>query len=430
MKSYVLITFLIVMVISCNQHDNPEIINEWEILQQEVQTLGKPEWRPMLSYVANLHQKSTHPPQWPFDYEWEEMGPGYIYGPAFGHWDIVHQIIDVMPSCPEHALHQLFNDLKNQESNGLLPGSIWMPNEKNDSANWLRDIGHPPFWVFAANDFVEITGQDSILKYFYIPLVRQIAWFENNRKAVNGGFFYPDIFSKLWESGVDEGVRFDKTNCIKWDCIDATCHVYYLYKMASEWSKKMKIDASFFEKREHELLSFIQNDLYDKESGLFFDGWAMKDASLRTLAFETLFPLVVGAATQAQADKLIDNYLLDTTCFNTLHPIATVGLRDPKFELRLWRGPAWNSMTYWVARGCIKYGREDAAKILLEKALDQSAKQFERTGTIWEFYHPLGGAPEELQRKPDTQKNIPCTDYLGHNPVTAMARLWEFANVK
>lgn len=28
-----------------------------------------------------------------------------------------------------------------------------------------------------------------------------------------------------------------------------------------------------------------------------------------------------------------------------------VSLSDPKFELRMWREPTWNSMTYWAARG-------------------------------------------------------------------------------
>jgi len=98
---------------------------------------------------------------------------------------------------------------------------------------------------------------------------------------------------------------------------------------------------------------------------------------------------------------------------------------EPKFELRMWRGPTWNSMTYWAARGCLEYGRADAAHVLSERALDASARQFERTGTVWEFYHPHGGRPEDLQRKPQTPYNTPCADYLGHNPLIALARLWE-----
>jgi hypothetical protein len=64
-------------------------------------------------------------------------------------------------------------------------------------------------------------------------------------------------------------------------------------------------------------------------------------------------------------------------------------------------------MTYWAARGCLRYGRADAARALLEASLDDSAAQFDRTGTIWEYYHPDGGHPEILARKPYTKRNQP-----------------------
>lgn len=434
-KTKILLAFLVASVaFSCQQETqkSPAVPspNSWAALKKQAQNTGKPEWREMLLYVANLHEKSTHEPVWPFDHEWEEIGPGYVYGPAFGHWDIVHQSLDVLPAYPEHALKQMLNNVKNQEPHGLLPGSFWMPGAEwataTDSASWSsHQQGHPPFWVVAVDHYIGQTGNDSVLNHFYTPLVRQIAWFENSRKAENEGFFYNDILSKRWESGVDEGVRFDETQYGKWACIDATSHVYLLYKTAARWAEKLSFDARLFRQREKELQKFIQNKLYDQQSGLFYDIWAMRDSSLRTLAFETFFPLVVGAATNEQANRLIDEYLLDTAYFNTPHPIATVAQCAPKFELRMWRGPAWNSMTYWVAQGCINYGRNDAAKILLEKALDQSARQFERTGTIWEFYHPLGGKPEDLQRKPHTEKNEPCREYLGHNPLIEMARLYD-----
>lgn len=401
----------------------------WENLLIEIDTIGKSEWRPMLKYVADLHEKSTHPAHWPFDYEWEEIGPGYVYGPAFGHWDIVHQVMDVLPAYPEHGLHQLLNDIKNQEANGLIPGSIWMPKKEGGKASWSKEEqGHPPFWVFAVDYYLETTGNDSILNYFYSPLIRQITWFENCRKAEPEGFYYNDILLKRWESGIDEGVRFDEVQTGKYACIDATCHVYYLYKVVARWAKMLGQDNRYFIQREKELETFIRNKLYSKEDGLFYDSWAIKDTTYRTLAFETLFPIIVGVASDEQANRLIDTYLLDTTCFNTAHPIATVGKRDPKFELRMWRGPAWNSMTYWVARGCFNYGRKEAAKELLEKALNESAKQFSKTGKIWEFYNSLGGSPTDVMRKPQSKKNEPCVDYLGHNPLIEMTRLYEKAS--
>ncbi|MCK0148026.1 hypothetical protein MWU78_20435 [Arenibacter sp. F26102] len=116
--------------------------------------------------------------------------------------------------------------------------------------------------------------------------------------------------------------------------------------------------------------------------------------------------------------------------FLTKHPIATVGKTDPKFEPRMWRGPTWNSMTYWAVIGCLRYNRPLAVKKLLEMALDDTVKQFDRTGTIWEFYDSLGGKPENLVRKPQTKQNTPCKDYLGHNPVIEMARIYDVLDHK
>jgi len=433
-KAILVLGYMLLMMTVYPQNQNS---GSWADLMKESQSIGKPQWRPMLKYLAVLHQKSTHPPVWPFKNEWEEIGPGYVYGPAFGHIDLVHEVIDVMPSFPEHALNQLKNNLENQEAWGLVPGAIWMAGSLNapgiqngtgagkDSAGWNRETqGHPPIWVIAADDYIRLIGDNKEILGFYTALIRQLAWFENNRRADGEGYFYNDILTKLWESGTDRGIRFDLPVEGKPACIDATCHVYMLYKMALKWQKELGISDPVSLKRFQVLEKFIQDDLYDKEKGMFFDRWAIKDKSLQTYAMETFIPIVVGAATREQANRLIDECLLDTANFLTVHPVPTVGKRDPKFELRMWRGPSWNCMTYWIARGCMNYGRDDAARVLLERALDDSALQFEKTGTIWEFYHPFGGDQNSLKRKPG-KFDKPCRDYLGHNPFFAMTRMYE-----
>jgi len=404
-----------------------QINDGWNKLIKGAGQTGKPGWRSMLIYVAELHRKSTHPAMYPFDYEWEEIGPGYTDGPAFGHVDITHQSLDVMNYYPEHALHQLLNNVKNQEPDGIIPGVISMPSwsSKGDSASWKKNKGFPPLWVVAVQDYFDLTSDKSKLPVFFSALIRQITWFENCRKCTGEGFFYADILMGRWESGVDEGIRFDNKSIANGAFIDATCHVYQLYHYAALWAAELGVGSDFYRKREGELLKFIQNQLYSSDDAMFYDITAIKDRSLRCMAYENLWPLITGAATKEQADKLIDLYILNPSHFLTEHPISTVGTRDPRFELRMWRGPAWNSITYWVARGCLNYGRKDAAKILLGKALDDSARQFEITGNIWEFYHPFGGSPSEVQRKPQRKRNMPCIDYLGHNPLIAMAVMYD-----
>jgi glycogen debranching enzyme len=398
-----------------------------ENLLDEVQTLGKPAWREMLTYVAGLHAQSTHPAQPPFPYAWEEIGPGYCYGPAFGHWDAIHAIFDTLDAEPEHARNQLLNYLAVQTEDGRLPGVIWMPKPGDPNRKmprWSQTISHPPVWPLAVQAYVDLTDDVGLLARAYEALVSQIAWFEENRAADPDGFYYTDILTFDWESGVDEGVRFDNVQPGPFACVDATAHMYGVYVMAEAWGARLGAEERY-DKKAVALSAYIQDQLFSEETGFFHDGWSVAPHSRRPMALEGMWPVVVGAATDAQAQRVINENLLNPSRFYTAHPVSTVGIADPDFELRMWRGPTWNSMTYWAARGCLRYRRPDAAKALLCRALDQSAAQFERTGTVWEFYHPQGGEPESLHRKPHTHYDTPCRDYLGHNPLIAMARMWE-----
>jgi putative isomerase len=398
-------------------------------LHEEADKLGKPAWRPLLRYAANLHARATHPPAPPFALAWQDTGPGYGYGPAFGHWDIVHEILDILPASPRHARRQLLNNLRLQLPNGFLPGLVLMPGSPGfaDRPNSHTDEieGHPPLWVVAADEFLKLSDEPALRRDFLERAQRQIRWFEAKRRAAPDGFFYNDIATRRWESGIDQGVRFDDAPTGPHACVDATAHVYQLCLYAAAWARKAGQEAAPWQERADRLREFIRTQLWEDSGGFFHDRWAIENPAQRRHSFEGLWPVIVGAASDEQARRVIDEWLLNPRRFFTTHPIATVVADDPKFELRMWRGPAWNSMTYWAAVGCLRYGRPDAARALLERALDDTAAQFERSGTLWEFYHPHGGEPESLARKPQTKRNQPWPDYLGHNPVFAMTRLWQ-----
>ncbi|MFH0964412.1 MAG: trehalase family glycosidase [Planctomycetota bacterium] len=393
-----------------------------EDLKKAARSLGAARWRGMLGYTAELHARSVLAAQPPFRRPWEEIGPGYVNSPAFGHWDIVHEAMDCLAHEPEHAADQIRNLLAFQGEDGFLPGLIVLRGGK---AHWNPEITHPPVWPFAVQELADLYRDDRLLRECLEPLKRQIRWFERKRAAVGGGFYYEDVVSRRWESGVDEGVRFDQPVEETPACVDATAHLYACYEIAAKWATALGEEASEFSRKADELGRFIREKLFDAETGFFHDSWAVGRPVRRALAFEGMWPMVVGAASPEQAQRVIDENLLRPDRFLTEHPISTVAVSDPRFELRMWRGPAWNSMTFWTARGCARYDRADAARVLLERALDASAASYERTGTIWEFYHPRGGQELDLARKPHTKYNTPCRNYLGHNPLIAMARLWE-----
>jgi neutral trehalase len=199
-----------------------------------------------------------------------------------------------------------------------------------------------------------------------------------------------------------------------------------LYDHAARWSHVLGLSEALWVAKRTNLQKLITTQIWDESSGFFYDSWVARQPEQRHLAFEGMWPVVVGAATPAQAKRVIDEHLLNSKEFFTPHPIATVARSDSKFERRMWRGPAWNCMTYWAARGCARYGRADAAKQLLEKALDATATEFQRSGTLWEFYDADLGDQKTLARKPKGRK-IPCVDYIGHNPLFAMVDLWRTA---
>ncbi|WP_135549186.1 MGH1-like glycoside hydrolase domain-containing protein [Paenibacillus cymbidii] len=396
-------------------------------LKQQVFAMGKPEWRSMLEYTVELHRKCTREPEPPFSYPWEEIGTGYCFGPAFGHIDLTHATLDTLRYQPIHAKNQLLNYLSLQTADGLIPGCIWF---RGGDVKWSTAKGHPPFWPVAVQDFHDLYEDFDLIRSAYLALVRQIGWFETNRKADNEGYYYIDLWKKVWESGVDDGIRYDNITPGPYACVDATAHVYQMYVYAAKWANLLDLPAESgkWQIRAKQLAEFIRGALFDEETALFHDSWSVGQPHSRRLTFEGMWPMMVGAATAEQANRVIDENLLNPDRFFTAHPVPTIALEDPAFELRMWRGPSWNSITYWVARGCTLYGRNDAALAILERAIDHTAVKFAETGTLWEFYHPHGGLQAELQRKPYTAFNQPCREYMGHNPMIAMTDLWASLN--
>lgn len=91
---------VITIIVACTNNNKSKID-----IHTDFEFTGKSEWKPVLKYTKELHKKSTHIKTYPFDYDWEEIGPGYCYGPAFGHWDIVYQVLDALVYDKRHAVN-------------------------------------------------------------------------------------------------------------------------------------------------------------------------------------------------------------------------------------------------------------------------------------------------------------------------------------
>ena len=387
----------------------------FDALEKEITTFGRPEWEAVLKEVVRLHRASILPARDCMPYEFEHIGPGYYYGPAFGHWDIVHEILDSVESEPEHARRQILNDMSWMQEDGFLAGAVYFSDE---GFYHQKDTTHPPLWPFAVDAYCRVTGSDALAQEVLPCLVRQIGWYERNRRLDDGGFFYTDVTGNhKCECGSDDSIRFVPAPGMM-DCVDACSHVYALYDFAWQWS-----GGKLYASEREALGDLIRNRLYSEETGFFHDSGGQ-----RHFTFDGFWPLLCGAATEAQAKRVVEEWMLSPERFFTRHPMPFVVHSDSGYELRMWRGPSWNSMTMWALMGCLRYHQYKAVRMVAERVMDATAEQFRRTGKLWEFYHPELGQQSELTRKPyNKEANLPCDDYLGHNPLFAIARMWKKA---
>ncbi|GAB4231907.1 MAG: hypothetical protein Tsb0021_10440 [Chlamydiales bacterium] len=374
----------------------------------------------MLQHIIRLHEESIHAPCYGLPYQWEETAPSREIGVLFGHWDTIHIALDALALGSKHGARQILNHLALQEKNGMIPGHLAIIDSR---IQWTTQSTSPPLWPIAIHDYLENHIQEKLLKRCYQALIRQIEWFEAHRSGEEEGFYYLDYLDRFWESGVESGIRYDFSDgvCDTLACIDATSHMYVLYEYAALWSDLLNESSEEWVSKALDLKLFIQNELYDSETGYFFDQWNIEDPENHKFSFEGMWPVFVGAAAPDQAQRIIDEYLLNIDHFFTPHPLPTVSVSDPNYSMVSWRGPVYNSMVFWAAQGCLQYNRSDAAIALIERSLDATNELFELTECVWECYHPFKDDPRIIERPP---LEHPLKNHLGHNPIIAMAKLW------
>lgn len=266
----------------------------WSELKEAVRFIGKGPWNLLLLHVAELHEKSIREPRGPLMLPWEEIGPGYLLR-AFGHWDIVHQVLDTLAWMPGHARNQLMNLLHLQLPDGMLPALVTFPA---GTAVVHTGVTHPPVWPVAVSEYYDATGDTDLLLKALDAAERQIRWFEENRKAEDGGFYYSDIINKRWESGVDDGVRFSHEVNRPVSLVDATAHVAMLYEHAVCWCERVGKRDGRMSDRAKELREFMRCRMFDVQTGFFHDAHVVGNPETRTLSLEGFWPLVAGAASE------------------------------------------------------------------------------------------------------------------------------------
>jgi putative isomerase len=106
-----------------------------------------------------------------------------------------------------------------------------------------------------------------------------------------------------------------------------------------------------------------------------------------------------GIATPEQAKRMVEERLKNSKTLGAPFGIRTLSKLEKMYGLYAsnnpsnWNGPVWGISNYLVFRGLLKYGFEEEARAMADKTIELFGRDFEKTGTLHEYYDPDTGAP-------------------------------------
>jgi len=284
-------------------------------------------------------------------------------------------------------------------------------NYENPKTNEAYYIGE---YVEGFGEIVGVKSADGDYEYGYI-------YDENNERIV-----CPEagIEAAAWESGMDNATRFDREGLstdtfndpgvliytvrdedknpigyvINQESVDLNSYLYaekgFLKSMAEVLGKKE--DAQKYSTEAKKLADYINTNMYDEETGFYYDLQTNEDGSKKTLltnrgkGTEGWLPLWAKAATKDKAQAVVENMMSEDK-FDTYVPFPTASKDNSKYApSRYWRGPVWLDQALYGVEAMQNYGYIDEAREMALKLFDHS-KGLLDDGPIHENYNPETG---------------------------------------
>lgn len=389
----------------------------FENAKQFIQSKVPARWQALLEYNLYLHEGCLHAPYGPLRFNWHDSSHSTAL--CFGTFEASLAALNLVRLEPKFAIEQVHNILALEQEDGFLPSHlIFNP----DFSLRYSQLTAPVLWPWV----IEALRQKGValdLAPFLKSLKSQIQWWENHRSSPSGGFYFLDIQDGFLEStyglelrflpgSLDEELHFDS-------CVDASCQMYALYDIYLRWTSALKQECPCIPALE-KLRLFIQEQLFDPQTGFFYDQWHLHARKSPPITGLGLWPIFSRAASSSQALEILRNYLLNPKHFYCPHPLTSLSQSHSDFSPVGWLGPVRNSQMLFLIHGLKGYGLAQAASHLIEKALDMTAQQFLRSADLWEFYHPLAGHPQEMIKLIDGNLETPSASHLTHNPLMAL----------
>jgi hypothetical protein len=113
---------------------------------------------------------------------------------------------------------------------------------------------------------------------------------------------------------------------------------------------------------------------WDERLGLYHDYDMRSGMPIRVNTACTFLPLFAGLPTTRQAQRLVQEHLLEPSEYapasEIRHWVTTTAKSEPTWESRrYWRGPVWIIMNWFIIEGLQRYGYHDLAEVIRQDTL-------------------------------------------------------------
>ena len=323
------------------------------------------------------------------------------YFNGFWAWDSWKHAVGLVRFAPEVAKDQVRAMFDHQDETGMIADVVYLDPAED---NW-RDT-KPPLAGWAIEEILDRTGDVDFVRELYPRLVAYHAfWYASRDHDGDGLCEYGSTDGTLeaarWESGMDNAVRFDDTTMLEngpgaWsmdqESVDLNSYLYLEKRALASLARALgdSGDAARWEREADELQARIRNEMFDDETGWFYDVDVATGAIVPVQGPEGWIPLWTGVANEAQAARVRET-MLDPGKFRTHVPFPTVVRDHPEFSQGYWRGLVWLDQAYFAIEGLRRYGFDDDASALTRQLFDNLEGATQPGVPLYENYDALTG---------------------------------------
>ncbi len=312
-------------------------------------------------------------------------------------WDSAFHAIGLRHLDPALAMNAISAMFDVQRADGFLPhqANIHGP---------VSNITQPPVLALAAKLVFEKSGDIEWLRKLHPKIEACVKWDFLHRDSDGEGLaewmIEDNPICRSGESGMDNSPRFDEATLL--DAVDFNSFLALECEVLAEMALLLdkSSEHAYWSFHHQRLCLLINQRLWSDTDEFYFDYDLKKNQRTDIWSSAGFLPLVCGACTQEQAEKLV-KALDDPGLFGTPFPIPSIAVKSARFYSKdMWRGPVWININWLVVLGLERYGFQDAADALRQITIQSIERAHQAHGVFFEFFDDRNEIePPNLLRK-------------------------------